>query len=229
MTTRSSRFRGWGPEALEFFERLEADNTRTFWSGNRAVYQEAVRAPMEALSDDVADEFGELHIFRPYRDVRFSKDKTPYKTHMGAVTESEEGAVYYVQLSAAGLMAASGYHQMARDQLQRYREAVVDGRTGRELVEIMKGFRRRFEVGGEALKTAPRGYPRDHPRVQYLRHKGLTIARSWPPASWFSTARARTNIVGAWRAADPMNRWLNANVGPSTELPPPSVGAAYGI
>ncbi len=221
MSTRSARFRGWGPEALEFFERLEADNTRTFWSDNRATYEEAVRAPMEALSDEVAQEFGELHIFRPYRDVRFSRDKTPYKTHIGAVTESEEGALYYVQLSAAGLMAASGYHQMSRDQVERFRTAVDDERTGPELVEIMTGLRRGFEVGGEELKTAPRGYRRDHPRVQYLRHKGLTIARSWEPASWFSTARARTNIVGAWRAADPVNAWLNANVGPSTEPPYP--------
>jgi len=216
----SKRFRGWGPEALEFFERLEADNTRTFWTDNRSTYQEAVREPMDALSADVADEFGELHTFRPHRDVRFSKDKTPYKTHIGAVTEGEGGEIYYVQLSATGIMAASGYHQMARDQLARFREAVADDHSGPELVERVAALKRSFEVGGEALKSAPRGYPKDHPRIQYLRHKGLTLARSWPPASWFSTARARTNIVNAWRAAAPVNGWLNEHVGPSTEPPP---------
>lgn len=78
-------FRGWRVEALEFYEGLEAENSKAYWQRNREVYDRMVRAPMEALLEEVAPEWGEGRIFRPYRDVRFSADKSPYKTHIGAV------------------------------------------------------------------------------------------------------------------------------------------------
>ena len=80
-------FNGWPAEALEFYEGLEADNSKAYWTANKAVYETAVRQPLDALSATIADEFGELVVFRPYRDVRFAKDKSPYKTAMGALTE----------------------------------------------------------------------------------------------------------------------------------------------
>ena len=121
-------FRGWKVEALEFFEGLEADNSKTYWQRNKAVYEQEVRAPMEALLAELAPEWGEGRIFRPYRDVRFSPDKSPYKTHMGALIGGG-----YVQLSAEGLSAGCGMWEMASDQLERYRAAVADERTGAEL------------------------------------------------------------------------------------------------
>jgi uncharacterized protein (DUF2461 family) len=78
-------FRGWRAEALEFFEGLEADNSKTYWQRNKGVYEQLVRAPMEELLAELAPEWGEGRIFRPYRDIRFSADKTPYKTHIGAM------------------------------------------------------------------------------------------------------------------------------------------------
>ena len=99
-------FRGWPPEAIHFWEGLEADNSRMYWTAHRQLYEDAVRAPMEALGLACAD-IGPFRIFRPYRDVRFSRDKSPYKTHIGAVTESEGGTAYYVQHSAAGLFVAA--------------------------------------------------------------------------------------------------------------------------
>lgn len=212
-------FRGWPVEAVEFYERLEAENTKAFWEANKSTWLESVRAPMEALSAEVADEFGPLHLFRPHRDVRFSKDKTPYKTHLGAVTEGVGGELYYVQLSAGGLFAASGYHQMARDQLARFREAVADERTGPALEAVVADLGRRYDVSSEGLTTAPRGYPRDHPRIALLRLKGVTVSTSWPPGPWLSTRRALSRVVGVWRSAQPLNDWLNAHVGPSTEPP----------
>lgn len=98
-------FRGWPTESLEFYERREAENTRAFWTANKATYEGVVRGPMEALATEVEDEFGPMHIFRPHRDVRFSKDKSPYKTNIGADTEREDGQLYCVQLSAEGLFA----------------------------------------------------------------------------------------------------------------------------
>jgi len=213
-------FRGWPPEALTFYEGLEADNSKAYWAAHKAVYEECVRAPMDELAEEVRDEAGPLHVFRPYRDVRFSKDKTPYKTAIAAAGETEGGSVVYVQLSAAGLFAASGHYRPAPDQLERFRAAVADDRTGSELESIVAELRKAgYEIGGEALKVAPRGYPRDHPRVVLLRHKGVTAGRTYAPAKWLHTARAKDRVVQAWRAAAPLHAWLDRHVGPST-LPP---------
>ncbi|HZB72562.1 MAG TPA: DUF2461 domain-containing protein [Acidimicrobiales bacterium] len=217
-------FRGWPAEAIAFYEGLEADNSKAYWTANKATYEECVRAPFLALADEVRDEVGELRLFRPYRDVRFSKDKTPYKTAAGAAGELEGGSVVYVQLSAAGLFVASGYYQPAADQLERFRVAVADDRSGPQLEEVVASLRQQgFDIGGEALKVAPRGFARDHPRVALLRHKGVTAGRTFAPARWLSTAKARDRVLDTWRAAAPLHTWLDRHVGPST-LPPDDAG-----
>ena len=217
-------FRGWPAEAIAFYEGLEADNSKAYWTANKATYEECVRAPFLALADEVRDEVGELRLFRPYRDVRFSKDKTPYKTAAGAAGELQGGSVVYVQLSAAGLFVASGYYQPAADQLERFRVAVADDRSGPQLEEVVASLRQQgFDIGGEALKVAPRGFARDHPRVALLRHKGVTAGRTFAPARWLSTAKARDRVLDTWRAAAPLHAWLDHHVGPST-LPPDDAG-----
>ena len=216
----ATTFRGWSAVVFDFYEQLEADNTRAFWTEHRATYDHEVRAPFDALGEAVADEFGPLKVFRPNRDVRFSKDKSPYKTRCYGVTEGEGAESFYVEVSARGLVVGSGYWMMAKDQLARYREAVDDDSTGPELAGLVEAIRASgMRVEDQGLKTAPRGYPRDHPRVELLRAKSLAALRSWEPAAWMGTTGALTRITDAWRAAAPMNAWLAANVGPSTEPP----------
>src|SRR3712207_5449200 len=125
------RFEGFPDEGLVFYEGLEADNSKTYWTRNRAAYDGCVRAPMQALLDELAGEFGAPKLFRPYRDVRFSNDKTPYKTHQGAVVNPEgRGAgAWYVQVSADGLMVAGGGWRPESDPVARYR--VPSPTTGR--------------------------------------------------------------------------------------------------
>ena len=215
------RFTGWPPEALAFFEGLEADNSKAYWSAHRDSYDTSVRAPMEALAEAVAEEFGPLKLFRPYRDVRFSKDKTPYKTHVAAVTEGEGGTLYYVQVSAAGLYAGAGMYHLASDQLERYRAAVAADDTGPALVEAVAAVTEaKLELGGDQLKTTPRGWPKDHARIDLLRRKGLIAGRAHPPARWLHTAKALDRVLAVWRGVAPLGRWLDTHVGPST-LPPP--------
>src|SRR4051794_17195907 len=163
-------FRGWQDEALEFFEGLEADNSKTYWQANKAVYETKVRAPMEELLAELELQYGEGRVFRPYRDIRFSKDKSPYKTNIAATLG--EG---YVSLSADGLGAGCGMYQMAPDQLERFREAVASDKTGVELESIVATAKSKgIEVTAhDRLKTAPKGYPKDHPRIDLLQHKGL--------------------------------------------------------
>jgi uncharacterized protein (TIGR02453 family) len=205
-------FRGWPSEALEFYDGLIADNSKTYWTAHREFYETRVRGPMELLLAELEPEFGPGRIFRPYRDVRFSKDKTPYKTHIGAWLESGG----YVQLSADGLAAGCGMYQMAPDQLDRYRRAVAGQAAGPELTALIETIEKAgVGVHGHgSLKTVPRGYPKDHPRVELLRHKGLTTWHEWPPAGWMGTAAAKDRIAEFLRTSRPLRDWLDHHVGP---------------
>jgi len=128
-------FNGWPEEALEFYEGLAADNSKAYWTAHKSVYQDAVLRPMTDLLEELAAEFGEAKIFRPYRDVRFSADKSPYKTHIGAVLGTG-----YIQLSAEGLATGDGMYGMSPGQLDRYRRAVVSDLPGPELERIIGGI-----------------------------------------------------------------------------------------
>lgn len=206
-------FRGIPAEAFDFYEGLEADNSKAWWTEHKDLYDTCVKDPLAALLADVADEFGPGKLFRPHRDVRFSHDKSPYKTNQGATAE-RDGAVAYVSLSAEGLFAGSGWYRLGKVQLDRFRRA-VDGTAGERLAGIVGSLEADgFTIGGEALKRSPRGYAPDHPRARLLRHKGLYASRSWEPAAWMGTPQARDRIVEVWRTAGPLNEWLATNVGP---------------
>lgn len=213
-------FTGFPVEAVAFYEGLRADNSRTYWQANKAVYERAVRGPLLALLDELAD-YGPFQVFRPYRDVRFSKDKTPYKENIGAYGEREGGAGYYVAFSDTGMYMGSGYYQMASDQLERFRAAVDAEATGNEVEALVAALGRKGLRAGaiDELKTAPRGYAKDHPRIALLRRKGLMAGREYPLAKWMHTRAAATRVRDAWTAANDLNDWLDAHVGPST-LPP---------
>jgi uncharacterized protein (TIGR02453 family) len=206
-------FKGWPAEALEFFDGLEEENTKAFWERNKHTFETLVRAPMEELLAELKKDWGQGRIFRPYRDVRFSKDKSPYKTNIAAVVGDG-----YVSLDAKGLGAGVGMWEMAPDQLERYRAAVDDNRAGGRLARVVADIR---GTGAEAaghgvLKTAPKGYPKDHPRIELLQYKGIVAWRDWPAGAWLGTARAKDRVVELFRVAKPLNAWLKTNVGPST-------------
>lgn len=216
-------FDGFDPETLRFYAGLEADNSRGYWLDHRAFYDRAVRGAMEELAEALGDRFRPVHIFRPNRDVRFSRDKSPYKTHCGALHEREGGAMDYVQLSASGLLVATGFYQLARDQLLRMREALADDEHGPRFVAAAKAV---TDMGLElgpgaetALKRAPRGIAADHPRVAWLRWKGAIASRDFGAPRWLHTAACAEQIVAVWDAAEPLNAWMQTHVGPSRQPP----------
>ena len=213
----TDEFTGFPPEALDFYEALEADNTKAFWTEHKGVYEQSVKAPMLALCDRLAPEFGTAKMFRPYRDVRFSKDKSPYKTSAAAVLTPADGAgAAYVALSAAGLFIGAGYHEMASDQVARFREAVDDDTLGDQLADVIDAVTDAgHTVSGEQLKTRPRGYDADHPRIDLLRYKTLTAWHEYGPEPWLHTPEVVDVIAGAWRDMAPLNAWLERNVGAS--------------
>jgi uncharacterized protein (TIGR02453 family) len=207
-------FAGFGEAAVDFYDGLVADNSKAYWTDHRDLYESDVRAPMQALLAAVADEFGRTKIFRPYRDVRFSADKTQYKTHCGALA-----GPFYVEVGPDGLMAAGGYYRMAADQVAAFRTAAAEDRRGGDLERRLAVLRRAgVEVGGEQLKTRPRGIAPDHPRVGLLRHKGLYGWRRWPPDDELHDEGALERVVSTWRELRPLVEWLSDHVGRS-ELP----------
>jgi uncharacterized protein (TIGR02453 family) len=207
-------FAGWPAEALEFYEGLEADNSRSYWMAHREVYETQVRGPMDELLAELAPEFGEARVFRPYRDVRFSKDKSPYKTAIAA--KLGDG---YVQLSARGLAAGNGMYHLTPGQLERFRQAVAADIPGGELARLVSALRGDgIEVHSrEMLKTAPRGYPADHERIELLRCKGLIAWQEWPAAAWLGTPAARQRVAGFLTATQPLAAWLADHVGPAEQ------------
>ncbi|MET0577199.1 MAG: DUF2461 domain-containing protein [Ilumatobacteraceae bacterium] len=218
-------FQGFPAAAFEFYDGLEADNTRAFWQANRDTFETCVKGPMEALCAELvdADDAGDasFHLFRPYNDMRFAKNRPPYKTHQGAFRDTDGGAGQYLHLGGDGMLAGAGYYSMAKDQLARFRAAVDAERTGTDVAEIVAGLAGSgYSIGAmDELKSAPRGYPKDHPRIELLRRKGLMASRSWPVARWMRTAEAVARVREALAGIEPLCTWLDAHVGPST-LPP---------
>ncbi len=204
-------FAGIPVAALDFYEDLEGDNSKAFWQAHKHVYDESVRAPLEELVAALTPEFGAAKLFRPYRDVRFAKDKTPYKTHQGAWFGE---SCTYLHVSAAGLFLAAGYWDTATPQVERLRRAVADDVAGAELERALAAVgRAKFDVGGHQLSRVPSGYPKAHPHAHLLRYKTLTAHREFGAPAWLSTPKAKAEITKAWRSLAPLTSWLDTHVG----------------
>ncbi|MGW5072982.1 DUF2461 domain-containing protein [Rhodococcus sp. NPDC004095] len=202
-------FAGFPVAALDFYEDLESDNSKSFWTAHKPVYDASVRAPMLALLEALEPEFGSGKIFRPYRDVRFAKDKSPYKTHQGGYVEACPGAGFYVQIDARGLFVAGGHWAHTPERVARYRSAVDADLRGGQLEKITGDLEAAgFEIGGETLKTAPRGYTADHPRIELLRHKSLTAGRLFTSPGWIDSKRTLKEVRSSWDAMRPLVDWF---------------------
>lgn len=212
--TSAERFTGIPLAALDFYEDLEADNSKAFWTAHKSTYDTAVRRPFELLTAALAPEFGVAKIFRPYRDVRFAKDKTPYKDHQGAVVEAPGSGALYLQIEAGGLFVAGGMWQLGSDQVQRFRRAVDDDVPGSSLDRVLAALGKAgMTVGGDQLTRVPSGFAKDHPRAELLRRKSLTTSRHFGCADWLATEQTLTEVARAWRTFGPLNAWLAQHVG----------------
>lgn len=213
-------FTGFGADLVAFYEGLATDNNRGWWQAHKHVYDTQVRGPLEALADDLAPVFGEAKIFRPHRDVRFSNDKRPYTEHASLAVAPGSGTALYLQVSSEELLVAAGLYSPSPGQLARYRRAVDAEIPAVELDRLVAVAGRHGGLhlaDGSPLKTAPRGYPRDHPRIDLLRRRSLTLGRTWEPAAWWSTAKLRHTVAAAWTAMAPLNDWCARHVGPPEE------------
>ena len=230
------RFTGFGPRALGFLRRLKRNNRRDWFEQNRAEYETEVRDPMRALVEEMDVRLARLapeitgdprhSIFRIHRDIRFSADKSPYKTNAacqfyhhdagrGAGQDAQgAGAGLYFQLEDRRCFVAGGIWMPARPALERIREAVADSSAEFERLLQAPAFRRRFgRLDAEALlKRMPRGYVETHPRARWLRYRSFTATRMMP-AREIQGPRLPQILARDFTALVPLVRWLNEAIG----------------
>ncbi|MFD1504847.1 DUF2461 domain-containing protein [Georgenia yuyongxinii] len=201
----------WGPQ---FYDELERNNDREFWAANKERWERDVRDPMRALVAVLEPEFGPATVFRPYRDLRFSPDKSPYKLHQGAIAGPAPGFGYYVGLDADGLIVGGGFRTHSPAQTDRFRKA-IDADDGDILPAIADALvEQGYMLDGAALKTRPRGYPADHPRIDLLRRKELMAVTNVGTPPWLPTPAALDHVREMWRQIRPLAQWVVTNVGP---------------
>jgi uncharacterized protein (TIGR02453 family) len=208
-------FAGFPHSATDFYVQLEEDNSREFWEARRDVYERDVRGPMTELLDALEDEFGPGKVFRPNRDVRFAADKSPYKTHQGGYVGVGPRTGWYAEVSADGFRFGGGCYHLEPTALAAYRQA-VDGPRGAALarvVEELRGFG--WEVGGDQLKTAPRGWSREHPRIDLLRHRSVAAMQWVLDADVVTTPTLLEQVRSGWREVRPLVEWMGDVVGPA--------------
>lgn len=205
----------WPPEALDFLRELEENNDRQWFKANRERYERSLLAPARELAERLGH-LGQPHFFRPYNNLRF-RPGPPLKEHVAVAIGYGTGGAFYFELSLDGLFVGAGLHHPAPDQLERFRAAIDDSRRA-------AGFERAVAASEQAglsltepeLKRAPRGYPNNHPRVNRLRLKSITVSHRHPLEPWLHQPRCDQLVGTELEAATPLVRWLAETVGPST-------------
>ena len=222
-------FTGFPKAALTFFADIAKNNNREWFQEHKGLYREAIQQPAQAfvlalgeslklLSPGIEYDLrmnGVGSILRIYRDIRFSKDKTPYKTHLGIIfwegaRKKMENPSFYFQMDSQGADFYYGFYQFPRDYLAAYRKAVDDRQVGSELGSILEAVTKegKFEIGGERYKRVPRGYDNDHPRADLLRYKGLWMkSPEIEPAVIYSPELVDVCFHNAVEMM-PMHKWL---------------------
>jgi uncharacterized protein (TIGR02453 family) len=219
-------FTGFPEEALTFLKRLKKNNNRQWFQKNKQVYEESVRFPMQclvaSLGAELSGEMPEIEfnpkrsVFRIYRDVRFSKNKVPYKTNIAAAfsVRSLKGVTeapgFYVHVEPGGVFLGGGLYMPSGDQLKAIRKSIVnDPETFLGVLQNRK-FRKEFGgIQGESLQKAPLGFPRDHPMINHLRHKQFFVGKEMDERTCLKQAFLRT-VADGFRVAHPLVRWLSA-------------------
>jgi uncharacterized protein (TIGR02453 family) len=205
-------FKGWPEDFQRFFIGLQLDNSKKYFEANRRTYEDSVKGPMVALLESLEPDFGTGKVFRANRDIRFSKDKSPYKTNIAAdVGMGSKGG--YLSLDARGFTVATGRYTMSPEEIARFRKKVAADASGTQLAGIVTKLKKSgYDIGGEELKRVPPPWPQEHPRAELLRHKSLYVWKNYGLQPWLGSASARRYVVKMWTDAQPLNDWFKKNL-----------------
>jgi uncharacterized protein (TIGR02453 family) len=204
----------WPPEALEFLRELEANNDRDWFRANRARYDAHLVEPARELAGRLSH-LGAPHFFRPYNDTRFHM-RPPIKEQLGVAIGYGEAGGWYFELSLDGLLVGAGLYHPAADQLERFRAAIDDGRRAATFERaVATAEAEGLELVEPELTRAPRGYPLDHPRIDRLRLKRMTLFRRHKLGPWLHKPACDKRVRDELDATRPLVAWLRKHVGPS--------------
>jgi uncharacterized protein (TIGR02453 family) len=222
----TERFRGFTPQTVKFFEELPRHNSKAWFEERKPLYQREVLDPSRSLVVALGERLAKLapllnadprvnkSLFRIFRDVRFSKDKSPYKTHLGLWLWEGPGprmecSGFYFHLEPPTLMLAVGMHLLPKFLLAPYRQAVADPKLGPALARAVAKVRKAgYEVGGMKYKRVPRGFDPEHPRAELLKHDGLWAAYETDIPRELYTADLPSWCLPHYRAMLPLHQWL---------------------
>lgn len=209
-------FTGFGKDLIKYYLQLEENNNREWFHAHRAMYDENVAVPLKNLAADLSLDFGPVKIFRPYRNVRFWPDLPPLNEHASLTADAEYNSAFYLRIDADGMLLGAGNWQPSKAQLTQFR-AIAATETGarviRDLLDEMQ--KHLFELMTDnALKSAPRGYPKDHPNIDLLRLKSLSLSAHLAPGPWLYSSKCRDKVMTGWQALTPWIHWLRANLPP---------------
>ena len=205
-------FKGWPEDFQRFFIGLELDNSKKYFEANRGTYEDSVKGPMVALLESLEPDFGPGKVFRANPDIRFSKDKSPYKTNIAAdVGMGAKGG--YLSLDARGFTVATGRYMMSPDEIAKFRKKVAADTSGTQLAAIVSRLEKSgYDIGGDELKRVPAPWPPDHPRAELLRRKSLYVWKNYGLKPWLGSSSARRYVVKMWTDAQPLNDWFKKNL-----------------
>jgi uncharacterized protein (TIGR02453 family) len=222
-----TRFEGFADANAKFFKALAKNNERAWFLTHRAEFEVGWNAPMKLLLAEVREaiddayphcDLAEPKVFRIFRDVRFSNDKSPYKTHLGGfIPIARKGKratdlpmALYFQIGAKDTLGAAGHYMMEPESLGRFRAAVADEKRGKELEKLLAALAKKGFVAGshETLKRVPKGFPQDHARAEMLRRKGLVVTFPDLPAGLLATGKLAKWLAGGCKLAAPFVEWL---------------------
>jgi uncharacterized protein (TIGR02453 family) len=204
------RFNGFPRDAFAFFKQLARHNNRDWFLAHQEVYERACREPMKQLVAELGEDPAKARITRIYRDVRFSRDKSPYRAYIAAGVRGN-----YVSLSATGLYVGTGIYKPEPAALGRLRAAIDADASGRALQKIVTSLRRKgYAVEThESLATAPRGYSAEHPRIELLRMKDIVAGKAFVAEAWLSTRGVVKRVQRVMNDVKPLADWVRAHVG----------------
>jgi len=219
----TTEFAGFPADIAEFFADLTANNNKTWFDAHRQEYLDYVKQPAEAFADAMTERLVEIAagppprswIFRINRDIRFSKDKTPYKTHVGIAFgdpagKKDESPGFYFHFEPPTVFVGAGMHTFPKPVLERYRETVGDEAEGARLTAVLDEVRAAgpYEVWGETYKRVPQGFPSDHTHAELLRYGGLFAGLTLTDPPGMYTADLLELCVKHYQATAPIQRWL---------------------
>lgn len=205
-------FNGFSSDVFSFYEELHENNTRDFWQEHKSFYESEISKPLIELAALLSPEFGSVKVFRPYRDLRFTKDKRPYQEFASlAVEQTPQGGALYFQLSADGIYVAGGFWRIESTQLETWREALNNPGFAQEAHSFIdKLMKEGFELNKtNILKSAPKGYSTQHPEIDLLRLKSLTIGRHFKKAAWMHRTECYNKVAESWSSVVIWNNWLD--------------------